>query len=119
MISILLLYLIIKSFSSFAKPNPYQHCTYEPLFTSLSASYPGLWSRAGPRPYIHPSSILARLKWRLINYSSSPGMSYSNNGFAEDPPSGIAKGNRHTNGTGAEYNVGTIPSLATAGEDDK
>src|SRR5436305_4086366 len=83
MVSILLLYLIIKSLSSFAKPSPYQHGNYEPLFTSLSASYPTLWSRAGPRPYIQPSSVLARLKWRLINYWSLPGMSYPNPRFTE------------------------------------
>src|SRR5437762_95797 len=58
------------------------------------------------------------IKWHLINYWSSPGMPYFNNGLTEGPPSGTAEGNLQPNGTGAEYNVGSIPSLATAGEDD-
>jgi hypothetical protein len=72
MILIFISYFLIKSLSSFVQPSPYQRGSYESFFTSLSKAYPTLWSRAGPRPYIRPTTLISRLQWHLINRWATP-----------------------------------------------
>ncbi|KAL8631978.1 hypothetical protein Q9189_002242 [Teloschistes chrysophthalmus] len=65
---VLILWYIIKHVLARRRQTPYQRGVYEHLFHDLAASYPQLWSRAGPRPFIRPQGMMGRLKWNLILY---------------------------------------------------
>jgi hypothetical protein len=45
---------------------------YSSLFSSLSLTYPGLWTPTGPRDYVVPHTFASRIKWRLIQGWANP-----------------------------------------------
>lgn len=72
MLLVLILWYIIKHLLARKRQTPYQRGIYEHLFRDLATTYPQLWSRSGPRPFIRPQGMMSRIKWNLILYWNRP-----------------------------------------------
>ncbi|OAX77982.1 hypothetical protein ACJ72_07713 [Emergomyces africanus] len=72
MLSVLAAWYIVKHVIARQRQTPYQRGIYENFFHSMATENPSLWSRAGPRDYVHPKGRLARLKWYLIKRWTAP-----------------------------------------------
>lgn len=72
MILVLIIWYILKHILARQRQTPYQRGIYETFFHDMAVANPTLWSRAGPRDYIVPSSRLDKFKWFLIQRWSAP-----------------------------------------------
>ncbi|EEQ35327.1 conserved hypothetical protein [Microsporum canis CBS 113480] len=72
MLIVLILWYIIKHYLAGRRQTPHQRGIYENFFNEMANENPSLWSRMGPRDYVVPDGILARLKWRFIKTWSAP-----------------------------------------------
>lgn len=69
MIGVVAFYFFMKRGSSLDnRPSPHQRAVYESFFREMSETNPTLWSRNGPRDYVHVSGAAARIKWSLIKH---------------------------------------------------
>ncbi|KAI9726846.1 MAG: hypothetical protein M1834_001492 [Cirrosporium novae-zelandiae] len=69
---VLVLWFFTKHMLEQTRQTPYQRGIWDKLFNDLAQQYPKLWSRNGPRDYIRPTGLLARIKWNLILLWSDP-----------------------------------------------
>jgi hypothetical protein len=73
MFGVLTFYFFMKGGSSDSRRrSPRERLVYESFFQEMANRNPTLWSRNGPRDYVHVEGRFARLKWRLIKYWLRP-----------------------------------------------
>lgn len=73
MFGVLTFYFLMKGGTSEGRQrSPHERAVYETFFQEMADREPALWSRNGPRDYVHVQGKLARLKWRLIKYWLRP-----------------------------------------------
>ncbi|KAK2809675.1 hypothetical protein FQN49_008596, partial [Arthroderma sp. PD_2] len=72
MLMVLILWYIIKHYLAARRQTPHQRGIYENFFNEMANDNPSLWSRTGPRDYVMPQGMLARLKWNFIKSWSAP-----------------------------------------------
>ncbi|OKL63593.1 hypothetical protein UA08_02012 [Talaromyces atroroseus] len=68
MVGVIGFYFFIKRGSSYSRPSPHERAVYESFFQQMAATNPTLWSRNGPRDYVHVDGRIARMKWSLIKH---------------------------------------------------
>ncbi|KAL9613249.1 MAG: hypothetical protein Q9167_002209 [Letrouitia subvulpina] len=72
MVVVLILWYIFKYTLASARQTPYQRGIYDHFFQEMATTFPLLWTRTGPREFIRPQGMMARLKWTLILYWNRP-----------------------------------------------
>ncbi|EEA19631.1 hypothetical protein TMatcc_009768 [Talaromyces marneffei ATCC 18224] len=73
MFGVLTFYFLMKGGSSDSRRrSPHERIVYETFFQEMANRNPILWSRNGPRDYVHVEGRLARLKWSLIKHWLRP-----------------------------------------------
>jgi len=63
---------IMRNIFDNATQDPLRRATYEQVYTRFSESRSDLWTRAGPRDYVHAKGLWGRVKWWLIKSWFAP-----------------------------------------------
>jgi len=70
---VVVLYFTFKRADRFdGRHDPVQRGAYEHIFQDFAASFPELWTRAGPRPGVRPRGLRAAAQWRLLSFWFDP-----------------------------------------------
>ncbi|KAF8247742.1 hypothetical protein K440DRAFT_600870 [Wilcoxina mikolae CBS 423.85] len=89
MVIVLIFWYLLKHWFAKSRQMPLQRGAYEALFIELQTMRPEIWTRQGPREYVHPADRISRIKWALMTrWTSGDAIPRASGISAEDEPIG-------------------------------